>query len=93
MRTVTKAEPCESFFNFFAPPKIPDGDCSDEEEEELEDMIEADYELGRTLKDKIIPRAVDWYKSSTWLNSPTKLGWSPIWSSQDKLPVHVFNDI
>lgn len=62
VRTVAKAEPCESFFNFFTPPKIPDDSASDDdEEEELEELIEADYELGCTIKDKIIPKAVDWY--------------------------------
>jgi len=35
-RTVTKVEPCESFFNFFAPPSIPNPEEDGLEEEELE---------------------------------------------------------
>ena len=64
-RVVTKTEPCESFFNFFNPPTIPEDDDDDDEDEdaleELEEQIEQDYELGRTIKDRIIPKAVDWY--------------------------------
>eukprot|EP00996_Jenningsia_fusiforme_P005996 NODE_713_length_1961_cov_58.631799_g660_i0.p1 GENE.NODE_713_length_1961_cov_58.631799_g660_i0~~NODE_713_length_1961_cov_58.631799_g660_i0.p1 ORF type:complete len:340 (+),score=90.09 NODE_713_length_1961_cov_58.631799_g660_i0:813-1832(+) len=61
VRTVTKEEPCESFFNFFNPPKVPESEEEEEEEEEFEEILEADYELGRTIKDKIVPRAVDWF--------------------------------
>lgn len=41
----------DSFFNFFNPPVDP-------EDEEEEDLLDADYEAGSLLKDKIIPRAV-----------------------------------
>jgi nucleosome assembly protein 1-like 1 len=61
VRTVTKEEPCESFFNFFKPPQTPTDEQDEEEDEDVEELIEADYELGRSLKDSIIPRAVDWY--------------------------------
>lgn len=36
--TVSRTEPCDSFFNFFNPPPLPEnpGDLSDEELEELQ---------------------------------------------------------
>lgn len=59
-RTVTKKEPCDSFFNFFSPPKFPDGEgeVDEEEVEALEEVIEADYDLGETIRHDIIPRAI-----------------------------------
>lgn len=65
-RVVTKSEPCDSFFNFFTPPKMPDEDEADEDDDEdaldeLEERIEHDYEVGRTIKDRIIPKAIDWF--------------------------------
>lgn len=65
-RVVTKPEPCDSFFNFFSPPQIPEDDDEDKEEDEddsddLEERIEMDYEVGRTIKDRIVSNAVDWY--------------------------------
>ena len=37
----------ESFFNFFSPPPIPEDDDIEEDElAELQEMLEADYELG-----------------------------------------------
>eukprot|EP01012_Entosiphon_sulcatum_P006129 TRINITY_DN1285_c0_g1_i1.p1 TRINITY_DN1285_c0_g1~~TRINITY_DN1285_c0_g1_i1.p1 ORF type:complete len:371 (-),score=99.70 TRINITY_DN1285_c0_g1_i1:45-1157(-) len=64
VRTVTKEEPCDSFFNFFKPPQLPAEEQEEEEEDaldELEELIEADYEVGCVIKEKIIPRAVEWY--------------------------------
>lgn len=62
-RQVTKEEPCDSFFNFFKPPQIPDDadDDEDDMDEALEEMMEQDYEIGCILKDTIIPKAVNWY--------------------------------
>ncbi len=59
----TKVEPCESFFNFFSPPEVPedDADMEEEEMEALQDAMEADHELGMLLKDEIIPNAVAWF--------------------------------
>ncbi len=63
-RIVKKTVPTESFFNFFSPPKPP----SDEEEEEdddagsdIEERLELDYQLGEDIKEKLIPRAIDWF--------------------------------
>jgi len=58
-RVVKKTVPTESFFNFFAPPKPP----ADDEEalSDIEERLELDYQLGEDIKEKLIPRAVDWF--------------------------------
>jgi len=66
-RLVRKAKPTESFFNFFSPPVPPpndaleNGDIDEEELEELEEKLEMDYQMGEDLKEKIIPRAIDYF--------------------------------
>eukprot|EP00201_Polytomella_parva_P023155 CAMPEP_0175042188 /NCGR_PEP_ID=MMETSP0052_2-20121109/2399_1 /TAXON_ID=51329 ORGANISM="Polytomella parva, Strain SAG 63-3" /NCGR_SAMPLE_ID=MMETSP0052_2 /ASSEMBLY_ACC=CAM_ASM_000194 /LENGTH=312 /DNA_ID=CAMNT_0016304921 /DNA_START=37 /DNA_END=975 /DNA_ORIENTATION=+ len=60
----TKVEKVESFFNFFAPHKLPDEsqeDIDEEAMEELHSLVEADYEVGSTIRDRLIPHAVYWY--------------------------------
>ncbi|KAL5522860.1 hypothetical protein ACEPAG_8878 [Sanghuangporus baumii] len=69
VRLVRKARPVESFFNFFNPPAPPpedeDEDELDEEaleaREELESRLELDYQIGEDIRDRIIPRAVDYF--------------------------------
>ena len=59
-RVVKKTVPTESFFNFFDPPKAPveeDEDVADD----VEDRLELDYQLGEDIKEKLIPRAIDWF--------------------------------
>lgn len=55
----------ESFFNFFDPPKSLDpeeeDDLDEEEIAELESRLAVDYAIGEEIKDKLIPRAVDWF--------------------------------
>ena len=53
--------PTESFFNFFAPPKAPAEDDSGAEAEDIEERLELDYQLGEDIKEKLIPRAIDWF--------------------------------
>ncbi|KAF8629780.1 hypothetical protein AX17_005559 [Amanita inopinata Kibby_2008] len=66
-RLVRKARPTESFFNFFSPPQPPsddaieNGDIEEDELEEIEDKLEVDYQIGEDFKEKIIPRAVDYF--------------------------------
>ncbi|KAF8996152.1 nucleosome assembly protein [Cyathus striatus] len=66
-RLVRKAKPTESFFNFFTPPVLPSeevidsGEVDPEELEEIEEKLEIDYQLGEDFKEKIIPRAVDYF--------------------------------
>ncbi|KAF8752019.1 nucleosome assembly protein (NAP) family [Rhizoctonia solani] len=74
-RLVRRTQAVPSFFDFFSPPVPPssdpelieagfavDGDELEEKElEELEEKLELDYQLGEDFKEKIIPRAVDFF--------------------------------
>lgn len=63
-KTVTVEEAVPSFFNFFNPDGLMLTLPDDEEgfgEEEMDGMMEYDYELGCALKDVVIPNAVLWY--------------------------------
>ncbi|KAK6362118.1 hypothetical protein TWF730_005815 [Orbilia blumenaviensis] len=62
-RIVKRTVPVESFFNFFTPPKPPGSEdgSNAEDDEEIEQRLELDYTLGEDIKEKLIPRAVDWY--------------------------------
>ncbi|KAJ5263742.1 hypothetical protein N7478_011347 [Penicillium angulare] len=61
-RVVKISVPTESFFNFFAPPQPP----ADEDDDvsiasDIEERLELDYQLGEDIKEKLIPRAIDWF--------------------------------
>jgi len=56
-RTVTKQEQQDSFFNFFTPPEA-EMEEEDEMDEETEALLQADYEIGHFIRERIIPRAV-----------------------------------
>ena len=66
-RVVRKVVPTDSFFNFFKPPQPPTPetleteDVDEEELEELDARLETDYQIGEDFKEKIIPRAVDYF--------------------------------
>lgn len=62
-KPITKTENCESFFNFFNPPQVPedDDDIDEDAAEELQNQMEKDYDIGSTIRDKIIPHAVSWF--------------------------------
>ncbi|CAN8257605.1 unnamed protein product [Cochlearia groenlandica] len=62
-KPITKTEDCESFFNFFSPPQVPDDeeDIDDEMADELQGQMEHDYDIGSTIKEKIISHAVSWF--------------------------------
>ncbi|XP_059456719.1 nucleosome assembly protein 1;4-like [Corylus avellana] len=62
-KPITKTESCESFFNFFNPPQVPedDEDLDEDTAEELQNQMEQDYDIGSTIRDKIIPHAVSWF--------------------------------
>lgn len=59
-RIVKKTVPTESFFNFFSPPKAPTED-DDDAASDIEERLELDYQLGEDIKEKLIPRAIDWF--------------------------------
>lgn len=58
-RVIKKTVPTESFFNFFAPPTPPTEE--DEIASDIEERLELDYQLGEDIKEKLIPRAIDWF--------------------------------
>ena len=59
---VKKTVPTDSFFNFFSPPAAPkDGDDDVEASSDIEERLELDYQLGEDIKEKLIPRAIDWF--------------------------------
>ncbi|XP_008805780.2 nucleosome assembly protein 1;1-like [Phoenix dactylifera] len=62
-KPITKTEDCESFFNFFNPPQVPDDDEDIDEDtaEQLQSQMEQDYDIGSAIRDKIIPHAVLWF--------------------------------
>ncbi|KAJ7241474.1 nucleosome assembly protein [Mycena rebaudengoi] len=66
-RLVRKSHPTASFFNFFSPPTMPSDEAIEaqevdpEELEEIEERLEVDYQVGEDLKEKIIPRAIDYF--------------------------------
>ncbi len=60
-RIVKKTVPTESFFNFFSPPAVPTEEDDDDAASDIEERLELDYQLGEDIKEKLIPRAVDWF--------------------------------
>ena len=63
-RVVVKTEPCESFFNFFSPPVLPqigEGPVDSEELEQRRDELSADLDLGLSFFDELVPSAVKWF--------------------------------
>jgi len=63
-RTIEKTLPENSFFSFFSPPKIPDPEDEEVEDEYAQSLhaeLELDFELGEFFKEKLVPRAVDWF--------------------------------
>ena len=59
-RIVKKTVPTDSFFNFFNPPSPPKDD-ENEASSDVEERLELDYQLGEDIKEKLIPRAIDWF--------------------------------
>lgn len=60
---IIKTQDCMSFFNFFNPPQVPDDDEEIDEDTavQLQDQMEQDYDIGSTIREKIIPHAVSWF--------------------------------
>lgn len=59
-RVVKISVPTESFFNFFSPPQPP-ADDDESVASDIEERLELDYQLGEDIKEKLIPRAIDWF--------------------------------
>jgi len=66
-RVVKKIKKTDSFFDFFTPPvpptedQIESGDFDVEEAEELESKLEVDFEIAEDFKERLIPRAIDYF--------------------------------
>ncbi|KAI9315891.1 hypothetical protein BX666DRAFT_1952499 [Dichotomocladium elegans] len=62
-RVVKRTVPADTFFRFFSPPEFPNSEegLDVEEAEGLDAKLEVDYETGEEFKDKIIPRAIDYF--------------------------------
>ncbi|XP_015907755.1 nucleosome assembly protein 1-like 1 [Parasteatoda tepidariorum] len=56
VRTVTKTVQNVSFFNFFSPPAVTEN--IEEMDEETQNILNNDFEVGNLLKDRVIPHAV-----------------------------------
>jgi len=54
-RTITKTVQTDSFFNFFNPPEVADGE---EPDEDTENILAADFEIGHFIRERVVPRAV-----------------------------------
>merc|ERR1711959_587099 len=65
IRKLTETVSVPSFFNFFSKKEIPTDEdlenMTEEHVEELEVLMEADYDAGVVLRDKVIPRALLYY--------------------------------
>lgn len=57
-RTVTKTVKNDSFFNFFDPPQVPEGENEEELDEDTEALLAADFEIGHFIRERVVPRAV-----------------------------------
>ncbi|KAF3793299.1 Nucleosome assembly protein 1 [Nymphaea thermarum] len=55
-KPITKTEDCESFFNFFSPPQVPDDDEDIDEDtaEQLQNLMEQDYDIGRVVPNLVL---------------------------------------
>ncbi|CAN8259449.1 unnamed protein product [Cochlearia groenlandica] len=59
---MTKTENCESFFNFFKPPEIDEVDeFYTTMAKELQNLMDQDYDIAVTIRNKLIPHAVSWF--------------------------------
>ncbi|XP_017070173.1 nucleosome assembly protein 1-like 1 [Drosophila eugracilis] len=59
VRTIVKQVPTDSFFNFFNPPEVPANE--DEIDDESQQILATDFEIGHFIRARIIPKAVLYY--------------------------------
>lgn len=66
-RIVRKSKKTPSFFDFFSPPVPPsetaieNAEIEEDELEELRYKLELDYDIGEDLKERVVPRAIDYF--------------------------------
>ncbi|CAN6978458.1 unnamed protein product, partial [Brassica oleracea var. botrytis] len=82
----TKVEDCESFFSFFMKisTRTDNASCSLMHAEELQNLMEQDYEIGFTIRDKIIPHAVHGLLVRLWKDM--SLTWSSVVWLKKRIP-------
>lgn len=56
-RFVTKEVKADSFFNFFEPPSAEEQSEPEKMDEETRELLNADFEIGQLLRDRLVPRA------------------------------------
>jgi len=57
-----KKEKVDSFFNVFSPPEPEElEDMDDDEAEEMQEVVEKILAMGETLREEIIPHAINWF--------------------------------
>ncbi|EJD01768.1 uncharacterized protein FOMMEDRAFT_30369 [Fomitiporia mediterranea MF3/22] len=69
VRLMRKAHPVESLFSFFSPPPPPppeeeideDNEDAFDARAEIESRLELDYQIGEDIRDRFIPRAIDYF--------------------------------
>ncbi|EDW74776.1 uncharacterized protein Dwil_GK15855 [Drosophila willistoni] len=59
VRTIVKQVPTDSFFNFFNPPAAPTG--KEEIDDDSNQILATDFEIGHFLRARVIPKAVLYY--------------------------------
>ncbi|GBP42503.1 Nucleosome assembly protein 1-like 4 [Eumeta japonica] len=57
VRTVTKSVQADSFFNFFAPPSMPE-DADSGLIADVQTLLTADFEIGHYIRERVVSRAV-----------------------------------
>lgn len=60
-RTVKKVVPTDSFFNFFKPPTANADDDASDVDDDIDEKLELDYQIGEDIKDRIVPHAIDYF--------------------------------
>lgn len=55
-RFINKTVKNDSFFNFFAPPEVPEDDA--DMDEDVEALLAADFEIGHFIRERLVPKGV-----------------------------------
>lgn len=67
VRFVNKTVQSVSFFHFFSPPAVPD-DPETEVDEEIDNLLTTDFEIGHYIRERIIPKAVLYFTGEALLD-------------------------
>jgi len=71
-KPITKTEAAESFFQFFYPPVVPDEDeqqnMTEDDAENLQDLMEQDFSIAQIISDNLIMDAVNWFTGEAFID-------------------------